>query len=104
AALLDALAKAPGVLRAEAWRTDVAITSTETREKALRTKGDAYPAMALLIDGSSAEALHAALEQEVPEPMRRAANVDVMRLVLPAAGTGAESCPGATSAFSAPLP
>jgi hypothetical protein len=80
--LLDALAAAPGVLRTEAWLIDGPVTSTRTKEKALRTAPDAWPARALVIDGSSAEALRTALAQVVPEPMRRKASIDLMQLVF----------------------
>jgi hypothetical protein len=82
ASLLDALVAAPSVLRAEAWRIDVPATTPQTLEKALRTSPDAYPARTLVIDGSSAAALRAALDQAVPEPMRRAAEIDLLQLVF----------------------
>jgi hypothetical protein len=84
APLLDALAAAPGVLRAEAWLIDVGVTSVKTLEKALRTTPDAYPTWALVIDGSSAEALQAALAAAVPEPLRGTARIDVLHLVFQA--------------------
>ena len=80
--LLGALAATSGVLRAEAWLIDSAITSTRTTEKALRTAPDAWPARALVIDGSSAEALRAALAQVVPAPMHGSVAVDLMQLVF----------------------
>jgi hypothetical protein len=82
APLLDALAEAPGVLRAEAWAVDVPVTSAPTREKALRTAPDARPAWVLVIDGSSAGALQAALNRAVPEPMRNKAAIDLLQLVF----------------------
>jgi len=86
--LLDSLAAAHGVLRAEAWLIDGAITSTRTKEKALRTAPDAWPARALVVDGSSAEALRTALAQVVPEQMRGKATVDLMQLVFHAVAGG----------------
>jgi len=80
--LLDDLVAAPGVLRAEAWLIDGPVTSTRTTEKALRTAPDVWPERALVIDGSSAEVLRAALSKSVPEPMRSTANIDLMQLVF----------------------
>jgi hypothetical protein len=82
APLLAALAEAPGVLRAEAWLVDVPVTSAKTLEKALRMTPDAYPGWALVVDGSSAGALRAALAQVVPEPMRGKADIDLLQLVF----------------------
>jgi hypothetical protein len=82
AALLDALANAHGVLRAEAWRADLATTAAPTMEKTLRTGADACPAWALVIDGSSAEALRAALDPVIPEPMRATAEIDLLQLAF----------------------
>jgi hypothetical protein len=94
--LLDALAEAPGVLRAEAWRIDVPVTTPQTLEKALRTSPDAYPAWALVVDGSYAEALREALDRAIPEPMRRPAIVDVLQLVFSATpGPGPSAAHGA---------
>jgi hypothetical protein len=82
APLLDALAAAPGVLRVEAWAVDVPATSAPTREKTLRTAPDSHPAWVFAIDGTSAEALQAALVRAVPEPTLANAAVDVMQLVF----------------------
>ncbi len=84
ASLLDALAEAPGVLRAEAWLVNARVTSAKTLEKALRTTADACPPWALVIDGSSAEALQAALTQVVPEPTLGKADIDLLQLVFQA--------------------
>jgi hypothetical protein len=43
---------------------------------------DAYPGWALVVDGSSAGALRAALAQVVPEPMRGKADIDLLQLVF----------------------
>ena len=87
ASLLDALTAAPGVLRAEAWLVDVPVTSAKTLEKALRMTPDAYPGWALVLDGSSAEALRGALSQIVPEPMLGKADIDLLQLVFQAVAT-----------------
>lgn len=84
ASLLDALAEAPGVLRAEAWLVNVPVTSPKTIEKALRMTPDAYPAWAIVVDGSSAEAVRAALTQVVPEPTLGKADLDLLQLVFQA--------------------
>jgi hypothetical protein len=82
AAILDALGRSPGVLRAEAWRADVATTAAPTMEKTLRTGADACPASALVIDGSSAETLREALAQAIPEPLRKSAEIDLLQLAF----------------------
>lgn len=81
-ALLDALVRTPGVVRAEAWRADAAITSAPTMEKALRTGADACPASALVIDGSSADALQTALDRVIPQSLRGSAETDLLQLAF----------------------
>jgi hypothetical protein len=80
--LLEAIAAMPGVLRAEVWLINAPVTSTRTKEKALRTAPDGWPARALVIDGSSAEVLRTALARTVPEPMRSKAAIDMLQLVF----------------------
>jgi hypothetical protein len=60
------------------------VTSPKTIEKALRMTPDAYPAWAIVVDGSSAEAVRAALTQVVPEPTLGKADLDLLQLVFQA--------------------
>jgi hypothetical protein len=45
---------------------------------------DAHPAWALVIDGSSAEAVRAALTQVIPAPTLGKADIDLLQLVFQA--------------------
>jgi hypothetical protein len=83
--LLDSLAQAPGIVRAEAWLVDVPATTPNTREKELRVSAEAYPASVLVIEGSRADGLSAAIDRILPASLRGTATTDMLQLVFQAA-------------------
>lgn len=73
---------AEGVVRAELWRIDVAISTIRTQEKSLRAQAEVYPTLALLIDLTSEERARDCLKQVLPADLVAMARVDRMRLVF----------------------
>jgi len=83
-ALLKSLAEAQGVVRAEAWLVDVPATTPNTREKELRVSAEAYPASVLVLEGSRADGLAAAIDNILPAALRGTATIDMLQLVFQA--------------------
>jgi hypothetical protein len=83
-ALLKSLAEAQGVVRAEAWLVDVPATTPNTREKELRVSAEAYPVSVLVLEGSRADGLAAAIDSSLPAALRGTATIDMLQLVFQA--------------------
>ncbi len=57
---LPAMAERPGVVGAELWETDIAVTSPDTAERRLRGRADNVADWVIVVDGIEADSLRAA--------------------------------------------
>jgi hypothetical protein len=71
-----------GILAAEVWRVDAAVTSPPTEERNLRTPGEPFPGFAMIVDTSRPADGLAALNAALPGDVLALATVTVMQLVF----------------------
>lgn len=71
-----------GVLSAEVWRVDAAVTSPPTEERNLRTPGEPFPGFAMIVDTSRPGDGMAALDAALPADVIALATITVMQLVF----------------------
>jgi hypothetical protein len=79
---LATLVAAPGVLRAELWEADAAVSTLRTEEKKLRAVADDVVGWALLVDGSDLGRLVDAVARHLLPSLPAAATIDRYRLVF----------------------
>lgn len=76
---MAALAKVPGVLRVEVWKTDSAVSTLRTEEKMLRGTADNVVGQAILVEGSNIDRLTDAVARHLLSFLAAAATVDRYR-------------------------
>lgn len=78
---ISALVQAPGVLQAEVWRTDIAVSTLRTDEKKLRGNDDNLVGQVILVEGSNIDRLTDAVARHLLPFLAAAATVDRYRFI-----------------------
>lgn len=78
---MAALVSAPGVLRAEIWRTDRVVSTLRTEEKKLRGTADALVEEAILVESSDSARLRDAVARHLLPYLAGTATIDRYRFV-----------------------